>query len=285
MKKLFILFVLTIALLLSTKSALADYPKPTGYVNDFANVLSPNFKQTEEQKLSDYTKKTTNEIAVVMIDTTGDMTIENYAQGLADQWKPGVSGKDNGVIILFAMQDHHDRIQIGCGFEGSFTDIQASDILAGDTRSLMRAGKIDDAVNTTVDQVISTIGNATSQPCKGGSQQAIDSARASTSNTTSDQNSTANNIFLTMIVIAIVIIIIGVIIYNVSNNGSCDDDDDSGTGGGFLGGAITGGILGSSFGGGSSSSDDSSESSSSGGDSFGGFSGGSFSGGGGSGGW
>lgn len=279
MKKLLTFVMAFIAIFLSTQSVFADYPKPTGYVNDFANALSPQFKKSEEKKLSDYTKKTTNEIAVVMVNTTGNMSIDDYAQGLADQWKVGVSGKDNGIIIVFAMQDHKDRIQTGCGLEGALSDVDAQAILDGDTRSLMRAGQTNQAVEETVNRVIARIGNSTPQPCKVGSQQAIQDARNATKTGGSTSSDSGNGMVALLVIIAIIAIIIFIIMAAASSDSG--DDDSGGFGSGFGLGTLVGGI-GSSLG-----SDDDSSSSSSDSDSggFGGFSGGSFSGGGATGGW
>lgn len=252
---------------------ISPFPKPTGYVNDYANVLSSSFKQSEEQKLTAYTKQTTNEIAVVTVNTTGDVAIEDYGQAISDQWKPGVSGKDNGIIILFAMQDHHDRIQIGCGLEGAFTDVQAQAILDNDTQPLMRAGKYDQAVDTTVNDVESQIKGATLSPCTVGSQNVINQARANTAN--GNTNSSSGGGLGTFLVLLLIVILIIFVIAIVS--------DDDGDGGGFSTGALLGGIGGALLSGGDDGS--SSGGFGSGGGGFGGFSGGSFSGGGASGGW
>lgn len=273
MKKILSLLIVAFALLFSTSFAYADYPKPTGYVNDYANVLSPGFEASEEKKLTAYTKQTTNEIAVVTVNTTGDTTIEDYGQGLADQWKPGVSGKDNGIIILFAMQDHHDRIQIGCGLEGAFTDVQAQAILDNSTQPLMRAGKYDQAVDTTVTDVENQIKGATLSPCTVGSQKAIDQARANTatsSKASSDSGGGLGSLLAIIFVFILIIIVVSIAL-----------DETNGFGSGFTAGTLFGGIGEALLDGDS----DSGGGFGSGGGGFGGFSGGSFSGGGASGSW
>src|SRR5258706_6394726 len=76
-----------------------NYPDYTNYTNDFAHVLSQNFVNDLNKKLSDYDKQTTNQIAVVTVKTTSPETIEEYSIHLADKWKPGQKGKDNGIIM------------------------------------------------------------------------------------------------------------------------------------------------------------------------------------------
>jgi len=264
MKKFFSLLVAFLAILSFTQSAYAaiPIPKPTGFVNDYANALSPTFRTSEEKKLSDYQKKTTNEIAVVMVNTTGDNAIEDYAQAIGDQWHPGVTGKDNGIIILFAMQDHHDRIATGCGLESAISDIDAQHILDNDTQPLMKAGKYDQAVDTTVTNVINKIGNQQPEGCTIAQKQKLEAARAATANNGGGSSSDAAGIgFLIFFIILIIVILIIVA-------ASSDDDGGGGFGLGMLAGGIANTIGDSDSGGG-----------------FGGFSGGSFSGGGASGSW
>lgn len=265
MKRIFSVLVVLFATLFITQFAYADYLKPTGYVNDYANVLSPSFKTSEEKKLSAYTKQTSNEIAVVTVATTGDMIIDDYAQGLFDQWKPGVSGKDNGIIILFAMQDHKDRIQTGCGLEGALSDAQEQDILNTQTQPLMRAGKYDQAIDITVNAVQNQIKGKTLSPCTIGSQKAIDQARANTATTAKNRSSGIGLWLLILICIIVVVLIITI--------ASESDGEDGGFGLGTLVGGIGGALL-------NGGGDDDS-----GGGGFGGFSGGSSSGGGATGGW
>ena len=93
--------------------AFAAYPNYSGYVNDFARVLSDGFIQQLETKLTAFDQKTTNQIVVVTVDTVQPETIEEYAIHLADKWKPGQKGKDNGIIMLFAMRDREMRIEVG----------------------------------------------------------------------------------------------------------------------------------------------------------------------------
>src|SRR5436190_2122963 len=124
MKKLFVLLFFFF-FLFSASVAHADYPTYKGYVNDFAHVLSPTGVKDLETKLKDFDKQTTNQIAVVTVQTTEPETIEQYSIHLAEKWKVGQKGKDNGVIMLFAMQDRKMRIEVGRGLEGDLTDIQS----------------------------------------------------------------------------------------------------------------------------------------------------------------
>ena len=91
--------------------------QPTGFVNDFADVLKETERQQLETKLAAFEKNTGNEIAVVIIPDLGGDTIENFSVKLFKEWGIGKEGKDNGILLLVARDDrqspHRSRIWLG----------------------------------------------------------------------------------------------------------------------------------------------------------------------------
>lgn len=154
MKRLLV-FVL-LFFIFTTPLVSAVYPKPAGYVNDFANVISPNAQSALEKKLSDYDKNTTNQIAVVTIETTGEETIEEYSINLAEEWKIGQKNKDNGLLMLFAINDRSMRIEVGRGLEGDVTDLEAKYILR-EIEPFFKKGDYDGGINKGTASVIASI--------------------------------------------------------------------------------------------------------------------------------
>ena len=152
-----IIFLILIVLTIFAVKAFAAYPSYTSFVSDFANVLSEDFEKKLNTKLSNFEDKTSNEIAVVTVDTTEPETIEEYSIHLAENWKPGKIGKDNGVILLFAMNDRTMRIEVGRGLEGELTDVESKHILDDTIRPEFRAGNIDSGVTKGVDAIIIAI--------------------------------------------------------------------------------------------------------------------------------
>src|SRR3989338_6049806 len=134
-----------------TSAFAANYPKYQNYVNDFANVISPQVEDALNKKLADYDKKTTNQIAVVTVKTTEPEPIEDYSIHLTDEWKIGQKGKDNGVLMLFAMDDRKMRIEVGRGLEGQLTDLQSKRILDNVIRPTFRDGNYDKGITDGVD--------------------------------------------------------------------------------------------------------------------------------------
>jgi uncharacterized protein len=107
-----------------------DIPSsPTGYVNDYANVLTVETKEGLEKQLMVFNASTTNEIAVVTVPDLGGVTIEEYAVKLFEKWKIGKAKEDNGVLLLVSVGDRVARIEVGYGLEGALPDILAKDIL------------------------------------------------------------------------------------------------------------------------------------------------------------
>lgn len=104
------------------------YPEPTGYVVDSANVLNGEAKAALEKQLSDYAKSG-GEIAVLTVESTSPLTIEEYGVNLGNKWKVGKKGLDNGAILIIATQDRKVRIEVGSGAEGQLSDSKAGKIL------------------------------------------------------------------------------------------------------------------------------------------------------------
>jgi len=105
-------------------------PEPSGYVNDFAHVLSGDDKTELESLFSELEAKTSAETAVVTVESTRPLDIEGYAVKLFEKWGIGKKGKDNGILLLVALKDRKVRIEVGYGLEGVVPDALAKQIIA-----------------------------------------------------------------------------------------------------------------------------------------------------------
>jgi uncharacterized protein len=122
--------LLLLGLFLVVKPVLAtDLPTPTGFVNDFAGILTAAQKTDLEQNLQNFQNQTGNQIALAIVKDLGGDSIENVAVKTFEQWKIGQKGKDNGVLLLVAVNDHKLRIEVGYGLEPVLTDAKAGDII------------------------------------------------------------------------------------------------------------------------------------------------------------
>ena len=99
-----------------------DIPRPVGWVNDFAGVVSAEYKEKLNSLIGELEEKASAEIAVVTITSITPYEEKEYARLLFDNWKPGKKGKDNGVLILLAIKERRWRIETGYGVEGILPD-------------------------------------------------------------------------------------------------------------------------------------------------------------------
>ena len=126
MKKVFFsLLILIGAVVFNSVFAYFSPGMPTGFVNDYADLLNSEQKNNLEQKLSQFEKETSNEISVVTIQNMQGDTIENFAVKLFEEWGIGKKDKDNGILILVAKDERKMRIEVGYGLEGALTDAQS----------------------------------------------------------------------------------------------------------------------------------------------------------------
>jgi len=86
------------------------------------------------------------QIAVAVVDSTGNATPENYSIDLARSWGIGEKEKDNGVLLLIALEDRTLRIEVGSGVEGELTDVTAGGIVDSVMLPRLRANDVDSAV-------------------------------------------------------------------------------------------------------------------------------------------
>ena len=123
-----VLLIFTPAVVL-TAETVNSLPAPTGYVSDFAGVLSPTVKQNLESLGTQVDQKAHAQIAVVTIKTLdNDQSIEEFATELEDKWKVGPKGTDRGVLMIFSLAPRRYRIEVGYGLEGILNDAKVGDI-------------------------------------------------------------------------------------------------------------------------------------------------------------
>lgn len=97
-------------------------PNPPRLVNDFAGFMSVEEQNALEQKLEQYADTTSNEIAIVTVQSIGAYEIADYAVQLFNQWHIGSKENNNGVLILAARDERKLWITTGYGLEGVLPD-------------------------------------------------------------------------------------------------------------------------------------------------------------------
>ena len=111
-----------VALAVSVCAEPVSQLRPTGYVNDFAGVLSPSTVDQLNSICQQLDTKAQAQVAVVTIKSLDGAEIFDYSVQLYQKWGIGQKGKDRGVLILLAVQDHKYYINTGYGLEPILPD-------------------------------------------------------------------------------------------------------------------------------------------------------------------
>lgn len=129
-----------------------DIPVPTGYVNDFAGVLNASTTAITEKRLVDFASSGKGEISVLIVKSLNGLSIEEYGIRVAEAWKVGKYGQDNGDILIISTGDRKVRIETGSG--SKITDSQAKQILTDSIVPFLKTNDWDDGVMSGVDAII-----------------------------------------------------------------------------------------------------------------------------------
>jgi uncharacterized protein len=122
-----VLFVAAVSISLNGGPKL-NVPRPTGYVDDFANVVDSATKARLTALCTELDRKTNTQIAVVTIRTLSGSSVENYALHLFNEWGIGHKEDNRGLLILVSPSDRKYRIEVGRGFETLFPKSRAATI-------------------------------------------------------------------------------------------------------------------------------------------------------------
>jgi uncharacterized protein len=120
-------FALLLALTGSARAL--DVPPLQARVNDHAGVLSSAERGALEARLAAYERGTGHQLAVLLVPTLAGDPIEDFAIRVVEAWQLGKKGRDDGVLLLVAVQDRKVRIEVGYGLEGDLPDARAARIV------------------------------------------------------------------------------------------------------------------------------------------------------------
>ncbi len=249
MKRLLLILVSLISFCATAQieKIIPSRPSPPKLVNDFTGTLTAPQIEALENKLKIFDDSTSNQVAVVLINTTGDYTVSDVAFQLGRQWGVGNKDKNNGIVLLVAKDDRKVTIQVGYGLEGALPDVTAKRIIENEITPNFKEGNYYRGLEEGTEAIIKATKGEYKAPDNYGSKK-------------------KKGISVSTIILIIIVLIV---IFSGAGPGTGTYVSRGGFGG-WSGG---GGGSGWSGGGGSS------------GGGFGGFGGGSFGGGGASGSW
>ena len=107
-------------------------------MNDFAHVIDPQFAAAIETYCGNVERATGAQFAIVTVDSLEDEPVEDVAVRLFKEWGIGKKGTDEGLLLLLAIKDHKNRIEVGYGLEPIIPDGSPGACCAASGRSCGR---------------------------------------------------------------------------------------------------------------------------------------------------
>lgn len=232
-------------------------PAPPRYFNDYAGVVSPPVADRLNAQLEQFERASSNQLVVALYPKMeSDSSVEDYTVRVAQAWRAGQAGKNNGAVLFAFMQEHKLYLQVGYGLESVLPDATAKRIIEREIVPRFRAHDLDGGMTAAVNAMIA----AAKGEYKGTGRTVADGRRQSNSD-----NPALIGVFIVLIILIAVIRFIRraarnpLVLLNpnrrrtVTNNswwigGGDSSGGSSWGGGGDSGGGFSGG--GGSFGGG-----------------------------------
>lgn len=122
-------------------------------VIDQANILSANEKQNLETQIRNIHNQGKAQIGVIIVPTTGNEGIFDFAMRVAEQWKLGSAKQDNGLLIAVAVNDRKIHIATGYGLEGVLPDIMVSRIIRNQITPYFKQGQYGQGIQAGVTEI------------------------------------------------------------------------------------------------------------------------------------
>jgi len=141
-------------LLMPLETLALEVPRLQGRVNDYADMLSPSTEQQLDAALKEFERTDSTQIVVLTIASLEGESLEEFSIKVAEKWKIGQKGLDNGAILLISKNDRKLRIEVGYGLEGKMTDLMAGRIIRDVITPYFRSGQYDQGVIEGVQAMI-----------------------------------------------------------------------------------------------------------------------------------
>ena len=152
-----LLFLLLAVLTSAWGQDFVPVPALKARVTDLTHTLTPDQGAQLEQKLAAFESRKGSQIVVLIVPTTKPEEIEQYSIRVAEQWKVGRKGVDDGAILLVAKDDRALRIEVGYGLEGALPDVIAKRIVSDIIVPHFKTGDFYGGVDAGVDAMIKVV--------------------------------------------------------------------------------------------------------------------------------
>lgn len=161
-------FVATIAVSMSVAVfAENSFPKPSGPVSDFANVITPPYEKRMGNVAKELLTKTGVALFVVTMPDLGGADAKEYAERLYDAWDVGKKGGDKGILILASIRERKLQIRMGSGLKAILSQSQIGEIQDRFVAPYLKQNNYDDGLFNGVSAIAKIIAKESGVTLKG----------------------------------------------------------------------------------------------------------------------
>lgn len=161
----FIPFIVILVIASSVPASAQDVPEIYLYVNDFVGVLTSEEISTLDEICYELDLYNSDELAVVVVNTTQPMGIDTYAFRVFDENGIGKESEDNGILLLISTDERLWRIEVGYALEGVLNDAKVGSLGREELEPYLDAGDYYSGIFYTVSAIIDQL---TTEPTQGG---------------------------------------------------------------------------------------------------------------------
>ncbi len=159
--------LLAVLVLLAAAPARAAFevpPPPPRFLHDGAGLLSPEERRRIEDRLVRLDRERGLQVGVAILPSLEGEPLEEATMRIAEAWKPGHEGRDDGVLLAVFAKDRRMRIEVGYGLEGAIPDITAGRILREQVAPEFRAGRYAEGILHAIDAIAAAAAGETLPP-------------------------------------------------------------------------------------------------------------------------
>jgi uncharacterized protein len=146
--------------------SLRPVPPLTGPVVDQAGLLDPAGRAPLEALALSARGQDEGrgvQLQFLLVPDLGGEPIESFSIRVAEAWKIGTKGKDNGLLFVVARDEHRARIEVGGGLEGELTDARSGQIIRETIVPAFRAGQYGAGLQAAALQALAAVGVTTAE--------------------------------------------------------------------------------------------------------------------------
>jgi uncharacterized protein len=185
---LLVVFALFVVFPVSAQERLIPLkPEPAQFVNDYAGVITNEQQAALEQKLKDFDKETSNQFAIAIVKSLKGNNLEKTATQWFKAWGIGQKDKNNGVLILIALEDRKMRVEVGYGLETAISKAEADLVIQNLLKPHFRNQEYYNGLNVATNYLMELARKAYNQPQASAPQNASRTMQAGESANVGDR--------------------------------------------------------------------------------------------------